>query len=89
MTEAAGAAALAASGAGLLATLSASARRAALRCFHQRGTITSMPARSPKANAASTTSTSGARHSMPKKKCTVASCWLFSAKANRVKKWLP
>src|SRR5450830_310015 len=37
-------------------------------------------------NAASTTNTSGARHWVPKKKWTVASCWLFSAKANRVKK---
>src|SRR5450830_525669 len=46
----------------------------------------STPAITPSVNAASTTNTSGARHWVPKKKWTVASCWLFSAKANRVKK---
>ena len=40
----------------------------------------------PAVKAVNTTSTSGVRHCVPKKKCTVASCWLFSAKANRVKK---
>src|SRR5512145_707988 len=57
-----------------------------MRCFHQRGTMPSAPIARPPANAASTTRTSGAVHDVPKKKCTVASCWLFSAKANRVKK---
>jgi len=37
------------------------------------------------AKAVSTTSTIGARHCVPKKKCSTVSCWLFSAKANRVK----
>ncbi|KRC16531.1 hypothetical protein ASE28_06110 [Acidovorax sp. Root219] len=60
--------------------------RATLRCFHQRGTMPSTPTMRPAEKAVSTTSTSGARHCVPKKKCTVASCWLFSAKAKRVKK---
>src|SRR5829696_4981444 len=46
----------------------------------------SAPMPTPSANAASTTSTRGARHCVPKKKCTVTSCWLFSSNANRVKK---
>lgn len=62
------------------------ARRAALRCLHQRGTIPSAPTAKPNPKAARTTNTWGARHCVPKKKCTVASCWLFSAKAKSVKK---
>src|ERR1700744_3113918 len=59
---------------------------AALRCFHQPGSMPSAPTTMPPAKAASTTRTSGARQEAPKKKLTVASCWLFSAKAKRVKK---
>src|SRR5688500_4789622 len=62
------------------------ARRANARCFNQRGTMPRAPMTRPSAKAARTTSTSGARHCVPKKKCTVTSCWLFSANANRVKK---
>src|SRR6218665_850322 len=40
---------------------------------HQRGTMPNTPTASPAEKAASTTSTSGARHWVPKKKCTVAS----------------
>jgi len=58
----------------------------ALRFFHQRGIMTKIPRDSPQANAARTTSTKGARHKVEKKKCTATVCWLFSAKANRVKK---
>jgi len=40
----------------------------------------------PQAKVTSTTSTRGACHTVPKKKCTATVCWLFSAKAKRVKK---
>ena len=53
---------------------------------HQRGSMPSTPAVRPRAKAASTTRTCGAVQSWPKKKCTVTSCWLFRAKASRVKK---
>ncbi len=43
----------------------------------------STPTATPMPKAASTTSTMGARHCVPKKKCTVVSCWLFSAKAGK------
>ena len=39
----------------------------------------------PAAKAASTTNTMGARHSTPKNHFTEATCWLLSAKANKVK----
>src|SRR6218665_2057692 len=76
----AGVSALAGAGAGFWAW------SAALRFFHQRGTMPSTPAIRPRPKADSTTRTRGARHCVPKKKCTVTSCWLFSAKAKRVKK---
>ena len=56
------------------------------RFFHQRGIITSTPRATPAVKVASTTSTSGACQSVPKKKFTETTCWLFSAKANSVKK---
>ena len=49
-------------------------------------TMTKMPSASPLAKVASTTSTRGACHMVPKKKYTATVCWLFSAKAKSVKK---
>jgi len=43
------------------------------------------PNAQPAAKAASTTNTMGACHSTPKNQRTEAGCWLFSAKAKRVK----
>ena len=48
--------------------------------------MTKTPSIKPQAKAASTTSTSGACHKVPKKKCTATVCWLFNAKAKSVKK---
>ena len=48
--------------------------------------MTSTPSAIPAEKTASTTNTSGACHTVPKKKCTDTTCWLFSAKANSVKK---
>jgi hypothetical protein len=59
---------------------------AARRCCHHRGTMPRIPNEEPQQKRVSTTSTKGAVHWVPKKKCTVASCWLFSANAKRVKK---
>ncbi len=59
---------------------------AAERFFHQRGIMTSTPAANPTVKLASTTSTNGACQNVPKKKFTDTTCWLFSAKANSVKK---
>jgi hypothetical protein len=59
--------------------------RAILRPRHQRGTIISTPSESPAAKATNTTSTNGACQSVPKKKFTDTTCWLFSEKAKRVK----
>ena len=58
----------------------------ARRFFHQRGIMTSTPSAIPAEKAASTTNTSGACQTVPKKKYTDTTCWLFSAKAKRVKK---
>ena len=44
------------------------------------------PTAQPAAKMASTTITMRALHSMPKNHRTVTVCWLFSAKANSVKK---
>ncbi len=62
------------------------ASRATRRWRHQLGTIAKMPKAQPSANAARTMMTIGARHSWSKNQCTLASCWLFSAKAKRAKK---
>src|SRR5256885_50345 len=78
--------AVAAAGVSAAAGTVAWVERAALRCLSQRGTMPRTPTIRPRAKAASTTSTSGAVQEVPKKKCTVASCWLFRAKANSVKK---
>jgi hypothetical protein len=46
----------------------------------------STPTITPKLKAESTTKTVGADQKVLKKKLTRVSCWLFSAKANSVKK---
>src|SRR5881409_2415219 len=48
--------------------------------------MASTPIAQPTANAMSTMMTIGACHSCPKTQRTVASCWLFNAKANSAKK---
>jgi len=53
---------------------------------HQPGSMPSTPTTRPSANAASTIRVIGARHWWPNIRWTAASCWLFSAKANRAKK---
>jgi len=56
------------------------------RWRHQLGTMASAPKAQPAAKVTSTTITMRACHSTPKNQRTVVTCWLFSAKANKVKK---
>ena len=70
----------------MVAAMAGACLRGLVVGFDQVSTIGDTPNAQASANAASTMDTIGARHWVPKNQRMPASCWLFSANANRVKK---